>query len=42
MKQLPDESRPPLFPRWIHWYLLVAALLLLQILLYARFTYLFS
>ena len=38
MNTLPDDNRPPLFPKWVHWYALLVALLLLQILLYHLFT----
>lgn len=37
-----DDNRPPLFPKWGHWYALVAVLLVLQILLYHLFTRHFS
>ena len=42
MSKWPDDSRPPLFPKWVHWYALVLALLLLQVFLYHMFTRHFS
>jgi hypothetical protein len=42
MSSIQDDNRPPVFPKWRHWYWLVAGLLLLQVILYHYFTRVFS
>ncbi|WP_291910656.1 hypothetical protein [Chitinophaga sp. CB10] len=37
-----QEERPPLFPSWTHWYILVVAWLALLIILFYFFTKTFS
>ncbi len=39
---LENEDKPPLFKSWTSWYILVVGLLILQIILFAQLTKLYS